>query len=412
MTWSKLSDDFFRHPKIVAVGKDARDLYMAALCHCNEHLTDGFVDAKFLRQLGASADIDDAEAAALLLESVLVPEKSSLWEAVAGGWMIHGFLEHNLSKADHEKRLQDKSDAGRRGGQRSGESRRGERPALPAPPAKPNGKAPAKTNPHTDAQPDAEAPAQPDAEAPAQPDAEAPAQPDGKAPAEADAQAKTKPVSGSVSGPDSRVPDLATTPPTSPLSASPPGLPPPEAPPPEVVVALVKKLTGLGVTETVASDLARRRLPEQIQHQIEWLPARIKDRSDTAKPVRDPAALLVKAIEDGYAVPASFSQAKQREAEEKERVRCTAQRERQDTEREEAERQVKEAGQARLQAAWDALPKDKRETVKAEATARFRQQFSFHVPALEKAGDPLKMSVGARLNWENLRDVVLMEQAS
>lgn len=38
--WTKLSDDFFRNPKVVKC--------LAGLCHCNEHLTNGFIDASYL----------------------------------------------------------------------------------------------------------------------------------------------------------------------------------------------------------------------------------------------------------------------------------------------------------------------------------------------------------------------------
>ncbi len=206
--------------------------------------------------------------------------------------------------------------------------------------------------------------------------------------------------------------NTTTTPPTSPPEPSP--APEPERAAPagtdtecrEVVVA---SLRALGVSDLTAEELCRRRTCEQIRHQVEWLPHRIREKAGTPKPIRDPAATLVKSIEDGWAVPASYSQAKQREAEQQHRLERSAQRDREAEEREDADRRAEEAGQAALQAAWDDLTEDKREQVKAEATARFRQQFSCHAPALEKAGDPMLMPVGPRRNWEKLRDALLME---
>lgn len=124
MTWSKLSDDFFSNPKIVRAGRDARDLYLVALCHCNEHLTDGQVEKCYLRQLAAKADIDDVKGAV----AVLVRER--LWEETPGGYAVHDFLRYNMSRAEHETLHESRTEAGRRGGQRSGERRRGGRPDL------------------------------------------------------------------------------------------------------------------------------------------------------------------------------------------------------------------------------------------------------------------------------------------
>lgn len=92
--WAKISDDFFRHPRTVAAGRDARDLFLVSLTHCNEHLTDGFVAAGYLRRLAADAEIDDARAAADRLVAV------GYWEECDGGWMVHDFLDYNPSRAE------------------------------------------------------------------------------------------------------------------------------------------------------------------------------------------------------------------------------------------------------------------------------------------------------------------------
>jgi phosphoglycolate phosphatase-like HAD superfamily hydrolase len=94
--WTKLSDEFFRNPKVVSAGRDARDLYLVALCHSNEHLTDGFIAIGYLRRLAADAEIDNAADSAARLVAV------GLWTPVEGGWMIHDFAVYNPTKEQVE----------------------------------------------------------------------------------------------------------------------------------------------------------------------------------------------------------------------------------------------------------------------------------------------------------------------
>lgn len=98
--WTKLSDNFFSHPKIVAAGRDARDLYLAGLLHCNRHLTDGFIGTEYLRRLAADAEIDNVKRAV----SRLV--ENNLWHVVEKGYQVHDFLDYNPSaeKVRAEKR--------------------------------------------------------------------------------------------------------------------------------------------------------------------------------------------------------------------------------------------------------------------------------------------------------------------
>lgn len=53
MAWVKLDDGFFRNPKVVSVGKDAKFLYVAALCYCGANITDGRIPAGALRLIAA-----------------------------------------------------------------------------------------------------------------------------------------------------------------------------------------------------------------------------------------------------------------------------------------------------------------------------------------------------------------------
>ena len=159
--------------------------------------------------------------------------------------------------------------------------------------------------------------------------------------------------------------------------------------------------------------LVERRGAEACRKQVEWLAARIKDREGTPKAVRDPAALLVKAIEDGYAVPASYSMAKQREAEQVRRTEGAEKRSRESAQQAEAERQVKEAGKARLAEAWEALPQEDRQRITKEANARFFAQLSTNKAKLAKYGDdPLALPLACRLEWLKLRDALILSMAA
>ena len=91
MTWVKLDDRFPDHPKVLALGDDYERglaLHVRGLCYAAGNLTDGFVPARAFRE-------DVAIAARLVAVG--------LWKEVAGGYLIHDFLDFNKSKAQVEK---------------------------------------------------------------------------------------------------------------------------------------------------------------------------------------------------------------------------------------------------------------------------------------------------------------------
>lgn len=96
MTWVRLDDQFLEHPRVVAAGRDARDLYLAGLCYCSRHLTDGLIPAPVLRRLAADAEIDDGEASAARLVRV------GLWTATEDGWTVHDYLDYQPSRDQME----------------------------------------------------------------------------------------------------------------------------------------------------------------------------------------------------------------------------------------------------------------------------------------------------------------------
>jgi len=91
MAWVKLDDGFFRNPKVVIVGPEAKLLYLAGLCYAGSSLTDGFIPANAARILGADAEISTISNATQELVD------AGLWAPVERGYMIHDYLQYNKS---------------------------------------------------------------------------------------------------------------------------------------------------------------------------------------------------------------------------------------------------------------------------------------------------------------------------
>ena len=93
MAWVRFDDGFFRHPKVVAAGRDARDMYTSSIFYANQNLTDGFVPEGALRIIAADAGVSSHSKAvkALLREG--------LWLETDGGYQIHDYLDYQVSAA-------------------------------------------------------------------------------------------------------------------------------------------------------------------------------------------------------------------------------------------------------------------------------------------------------------------------
>lgn len=108
--WVKLDEGFFLHPKALAAGRDARDLYLAALCWSNQQQTDGVVPAYALPMVASFAGVTDFDQAASRLVEV------GLWDNHIDGWAIHDFLTYQQSREQREawlKRDRDRKQAAR-----------------------------------------------------------------------------------------------------------------------------------------------------------------------------------------------------------------------------------------------------------------------------------------------------------
>jgi hypothetical protein len=110
MGWIKLDDGFFRNPKIVSVGRDARDLYLAGLCYCGANLTDGIIPKNAVKIIAAEAEIR----LRLILISQLIGV--GLWTEVDGNYHVHDYLNHQISKEKVLSNREIRAIAGKQGG--------------------------------------------------------------------------------------------------------------------------------------------------------------------------------------------------------------------------------------------------------------------------------------------------------
>ena len=96
MTWFKVDDSFYDHPKALAAGP-AVALWLRAGCWCARQLTDGFVHRAVLPQVGGSPAM-----AKRLVEARAVPGGTGLWVPVDGGWLFHDWADYQPTKVSRE----------------------------------------------------------------------------------------------------------------------------------------------------------------------------------------------------------------------------------------------------------------------------------------------------------------------
>lgn len=115
MSWVRVDDRAPEHRKQLAAGPSACWLWVCGLAYANRQPQhDGFIPTAALPLLGAKAS---REAARLV--------EVGLWERVDGGWQIHDYHGYQLTP----EQIRVRSESGRSGGVKSGESRRSKREA-------------------------------------------------------------------------------------------------------------------------------------------------------------------------------------------------------------------------------------------------------------------------------------------
>lgn len=106
MSWFKVDDKLWGHPKWLAVPARARGLWVTAGSWSAERATDGLIPREALRALGGTTK--DAEA--------LV--KAGLWHEEPTGWRFHEWTVYQPDAASEKARRKAESDAGALGNHR------------------------------------------------------------------------------------------------------------------------------------------------------------------------------------------------------------------------------------------------------------------------------------------------------
>ena len=92
MTWAKLSDKLWSHPKVVGLPLPALRLWLFGLSWASGHETDGHIPRAVLPIIFGTPKL----AAALV--------SARLWETADGGWQIHNFTRYNPTRAELDEK--------------------------------------------------------------------------------------------------------------------------------------------------------------------------------------------------------------------------------------------------------------------------------------------------------------------
>lgn len=94
MTWFKVDDGFWSHPKVLTLSDQAVALWVRAGSYCGKHLTDGYVSSEILRWLTSS----NTAAAELVA--------AGLWDNLVDGYQFHDWCAYQDTRDAVEKRRQ------------------------------------------------------------------------------------------------------------------------------------------------------------------------------------------------------------------------------------------------------------------------------------------------------------------
>jgi hypothetical protein len=106
VTWTKLDDGFWMHPKVLMAGNTAAGIFARMLAYCGAYLTDGLVP----EHIAVSIAGPDKRA----LDALVTAELAERLES--GGYYIPDFLEHNRSKRQVDEDRAQRRANGKKGG--------------------------------------------------------------------------------------------------------------------------------------------------------------------------------------------------------------------------------------------------------------------------------------------------------
>lgn len=98
MAWVRLDDQFARHPKMIAAKPDGMAMHVAAICYCNQYLTDGWVPAD------VAGSLLNVRRPGEIISRLC---KVGAWSEHEGGYRLHDYLDFQPSReqvlADRKK---------------------------------------------------------------------------------------------------------------------------------------------------------------------------------------------------------------------------------------------------------------------------------------------------------------------
>lgn len=92
MTWFKVDDGFWSHPKVLELTAEAIALWVRAGSYSSKHLTDGYIGHSVLNLLRGTED----QASELIA--------SGLWESAENGWLFHDWPHYQDTREIVENR--------------------------------------------------------------------------------------------------------------------------------------------------------------------------------------------------------------------------------------------------------------------------------------------------------------------
>ena len=113
MPWVRIDDQFYQHPKVVAVGPLGIAMQVSGLCYCNRYLTDGFIPLEVVPRL---VPFDEAKVKQLVSNLLA----ACLWVASTlskqNGYIVHDYADYQSTKAQILTTREARKRAGQIGG--------------------------------------------------------------------------------------------------------------------------------------------------------------------------------------------------------------------------------------------------------------------------------------------------------
>ena len=105
MSWAKLDDGFWMHPKVVMAGNEVAGVFCRCLSYCGKYLTDGRVPAQVAMSIAGSKKT-----------LAQVVDTGFLQALPSGDFYVQDYAHYNPLRDEVEAKREARAAAGRRGG--------------------------------------------------------------------------------------------------------------------------------------------------------------------------------------------------------------------------------------------------------------------------------------------------------